>query len=100
MRHGCRRRIPACSAALCLAVTMALAGPAGAAARSGVNYYVSVGDSYAAGYQPVASALDHRDAHGFAYQVVTLARARGHDFELRNFACDGATTSPIIEQVG
>jgi lysophospholipase L1-like esterase len=100
MRLGSRRRLVALSAALCLAVVLAPTGSARAAARPRVDYYVSVGDSYAAGYQPVASALKHRDAHGFAYQVVTLARTRGDDFELANFACDGATTATIIGQVG
>ncbi len=44
--------------------------------------------------------MAHRDAHGFAYQVVTLARTRGYHFILRNFACDGATTTSIVNQVG
>jgi lysophospholipase L1-like esterase len=78
--------------------------PPGAAGASGatppVDYDVSLGDSYAAGYQPVASALAHRDRHGFAYQVVGLARARGYRLTLRNFACDGATTASAIAQKG
>ena len=68
-------------------------GPAGAAGHGRVEYDVSVGDSYAAGYQPVASAAAHRDTHGFAYQVIHMAKAKGDDFTLRNFACDGATTA-------
>jgi lysophospholipase L1-like esterase len=77
-------------------VTPALA----AVPKAAMDYDVSVGDSYAAGYQPVASATAHRDRHGFAYQVVDLARARGYRFILRNFACDGATTTTILQQVG
>jgi lysophospholipase L1-like esterase len=68
--------------------------------KPAVEYDVSVGDSYAAGYQPVASARAHRDTHGFAYQVVDLARARGYRFILRNFACGGATATSILQQVG
>jgi lysophospholipase L1-like esterase len=76
------------------------AGPAGASGNAGVEYDVSVGDSYAAGYQPVASATAHRDTHGFAYQVVDMARAKGDDLTLRNFACDGATTATVLQQDG
>jgi lysophospholipase L1-like esterase len=76
------------------------AGPAGASGNARVEYDVSVGDSYAAGYQPVASATAHRDMHGFAYQVVDMARAKGDDLTLRNFACDGATTATILQQDG
>jgi lysophospholipase L1-like esterase len=71
-----------------------------AAPKAAVDYDVSVGDSYAAGYQPVAQATAHRDTRGFVYQVVDLARARGYRFTLRNFACDGATTTSILHQVG
>jgi lysophospholipase L1-like esterase len=75
-------------------------GPAGASGHGRVEYDVSVGDSYAAGYQPVASAAAHRDTHGFAYQVIDMAKAKGDDFTLRNFACDGATTATILQQDG
>jgi lysophospholipase L1-like esterase len=75
-------------------------GAAGASVPSPVNYDVSVGDSYASGYQPVASATAHRDTHGFAYQVVGLARAKGYRFVLRNFGCGGATTTTILRQRG
>jgi lysophospholipase L1-like esterase len=93
-------------ALLCLASTAggfaaSTDAPAVAAApKPTVGYDISIGDSYAAGYQPVAGATAHRDMHGFAYQVVTLARARGYRFILRNFACDGATTTSILHQVG
>jgi lysophospholipase L1-like esterase len=75
-------------------------GPAGASGHGPVEYDVSGGDSYAAGYQPVASATAHRDTHGFAYQVIDMAKAKGDDFTLRNFACDGATTATILQQDG
>lgn len=75
--------------------------PATAAVSNATSDYdISVGDSYAAGYQPVAAAMAHRDTHGFAYQVVTLARARGYHFILKNFACDGATTTSLVDQLG
>jgi lysophospholipase L1-like esterase len=80
--------------------SLPLAGPAGASARTRPVYDVSLGDSYGAGYQPVASARTGRDTGGFAYQVVGLAKAKGYDFTLQNFACDGATTATIIQQDG
>ena len=73
---------------------------AAAASKSTLDYDISVGDSYAAGYHPAAAAMAHRDTHGFAYQVVTLARARGYHFILRNFACDDATSTGLVHQVG
>jgi lysophospholipase L1-like esterase len=91
---------------LCLACTSAGAAasiitPAEAAVpKTAIEYDVSIGDSYAAGYQPVAAASKGRDTHGFAYQVVGLARSRGYRFTLRNFACDGATSTSVLEQVG
>jgi lysophospholipase L1-like esterase len=79
---------------------LSLIGPSTASATARTDYDVSLGDSYAAGYQPLASAMAHRDTHGFAYQVVGLAQPRGYQFTLRNFACDGATTSTILQQDG
>jgi lysophospholipase L1-like esterase len=64
------------------------------------DYYLSLGDSYAAGYQPVAAAFDHHDTHGFAYQVVGLAKAKGYRFDLRNYGCGGATTRSILREKG
>jgi len=91
-------------AALC--VSLSVVGTISSTASGGITpkvkseYYLSVGDSYAAGYQPVASAMQGRDTAGFAYQVIRLARSRGHHFKLVNFGCGGATTSAVIEQVG
>jgi lysophospholipase L1-like esterase len=62
--------------------------------------YVSVGDSYAAGYQPTAPRVGHTTRNGFAYQVVDAARAKGYDLRLTNFGCGGATTTSVLQQVG
>lgn len=64
------------------------------------QFYVSIGDSYAAGYQPTASRKGHTTRNGFAYQAVTLARAKGYDYTLVNFACAGATTSSVLTRPG
>jgi lysophospholipase L1-like esterase len=62
--------------------------------------YVSVGDSYAAGYQPTAQGVGHNTRNGFAYQLPGLARPRGYNFQLVNFGCSGATTTSILQSKG
>jgi len=57
------------------------------------RYYVSLGDSYAIGFQP-GRGITH---NGFADQVVTKARARGYRLKLVNFGCGGATTTSILQ---
>ena len=69
-------------------------------ASSDPQLYVSIGDSYAAGFQPTSADEGATTRNGFAYQVVPLAKARGHDFELVNFGCGGATTTSIVESPG
>jgi lysophospholipase L1-like esterase len=70
--------------------------PATAHAKRAPQYYVSIGDSYASGYQPTAG----NDGHGFAYQVGGFAKKRGYHLKLVNFGCGGATTSSLIKQRG
>jgi lysophospholipase L1-like esterase len=70
--------------------------PASAAAAAGSRYYVSLGDSYAAGYQPGKGST----TDGFAYQLVDEAGAQQHPLELANFACSGATTTSLLNDVG
>ena len=66
---------------------------AGAAA-----FYVSVGDSYAAGFQATARGQGHTTRNGFAYQVVTLDATR--NLTLVNFGCAGATTVSALTKPG
>jgi len=63
-------------------------------------WYVSIGDSYAAGYQPTGPHSGHTDTNGFAYQVPRLAVAKGYDYRLANFGCGGATTTSILDSPG
>ena len=102
MRAKLRSRIVAVLAVLCVTATsMANAREAGGLTPPTTpDYYVSLGDSYAAGNQPVASAWAHNDSNGFAYQVVKLARAKGYRFDLLNFGCGGATTTSVLQQAG
>ena len=63
------------------------------AATSSKRYYVSLGDSYAIGYQPGPSAT----RHGYADQTVAKAARRGYRLQLVNFGCGGATTTSILQ---
>jgi lysophospholipase L1-like esterase len=65
-----------------------------------VDYYVSLGDSYAAGYQPSGPHVGSTGTNGFAYQVVTLAAHKGYHYTLVNFGCGGATTTSILGTPG
>jgi lysophospholipase L1-like esterase len=71
-----------------------------APAGSGPQYYVSLGDSYAAGYQGTGRGRGRTTTNGFAYQVVTKAKAKGYDYTLANFGCGGATTQSMLSSAG
>jgi hypothetical protein len=84
---------------LVLALALALAAPATAdAARPKRQFYVSLGDSYATGFQPsiVDQAVGTRN--GFAYQLPGLAKRRGYRFKLVNFGCGSETTATLLER--
>lgn len=59
------------------------------------GWYLSLGDSYAQGYQPGQPADG-----GFATHVPGLAAERGWDLELVNLGCGGATTTSLVETPG
>ena len=89
-----RRILAALVAALSL-----LALPAAAqAAKAKPSYYVSLGDSYAAGYQRFSATDARTTRDGFAYQVVGKAKARGYKLKLVNFGCGGETTVSILKR--
>jgi lysophospholipase L1-like esterase len=81
-----------------LALVALLALPAAAQAKDKRQYYVSLGDSYATGYQPTAAGAGANTRNGFAYQIPKLAKARGHAFKLVNFGCGGETTVSLLER--
>ncbi|HKH17174.1 MAG TPA: SGNH/GDSL hydrolase family protein [Solirubrobacteraceae bacterium] len=84
---------------LVLALSLLLAGPAAAdAATPKRRYYVSLGDSYAIGYQPSVVRPAGGTRNGFAYQVPALAKPRGYRFKLVNFGCGGETTLSLLER--
>ncbi len=71
-----------------------------AAKKPKQQLYVSLGDSYATGYQATARGKGRETRNGFAYQLPALAKARGYNLKLVNFGCSGATSSSILTEKG
>lgn len=64
------------------------------------TYYVSIGDSYAAGYRPNADGPGSTSADGFVYQVHDKL-AQSHDgWTTVNFACSGETAYAMTFEPG
>jgi lysophospholipase L1-like esterase len=84
------------AAALVAAATLLLVPASSQAATK--QLYVSVGDSYATGYQATGVRQGRNTTNGFAYQIPGLARRRGYDLQLVNFGCGGATTASMLTQ--
>jgi lysophospholipase L1-like esterase len=80
------------------AVVALLALPAAAQAKAKPQYYVSLGDSYATGFQMQAAGQGANTRNGFAYQIPKLAKAKGHKLKLVNFGCGGETTVSLLER--
>ena len=84
---------------LILALAAALAVPSAAeAAKPKRQLYVSLGDSYAIGFQPSVVHKAAGTRNGFAYQVPGLAKRRGYRFKLVNFGCGGETSASLLER--
>jgi lysophospholipase L1-like esterase len=77
-----------------LGAALVLPATAGAAER----LYVSLGDSYATGYQATAPGKGRATRKGYANLLVREARKRGHDFRLVNFGCGGETATSILKR--
>ena len=63
---------------LCTAIATVAVAPAAAPAAVPRQLYVSVGDSYASGYQPTGVGQGRNTRNGFAYQVPAVAARRGY----------------------
>jgi lysophospholipase L1-like esterase len=86
------------SRTIILALVALLALPAAAQAKDKRQFYVSLGDSYATGYQATGVGQGANTRNGFAYQIPKLAKRRGHDLKLVNFGCGGETTVSLLER--
>jgi lysophospholipase L1-like esterase len=103
---GRREETERTTLALVLALLLALTIPVAAQAakdgkhkKSAEQLYVSLGDSYATGYQPgPPGQLGTSTKDGYAYVLPKLARKRGYDLELVNFGCGGESTTSILER--
>src|SRR3954453_11915784 len=85
-------------AGLVAVLLFSLAGSA--AAKTKPQYYVSLGYSYAVGWQGPAEDVRGPTKQGFANQIVPLAKKKGYQLKLVNFGCGGATTTSILESKG
>lgn len=76
--------------------------PSAQGRRAAPQYLVSLGDSYAVGYEPnpETGGPGSGSAAGFVYQTVPLAARRGWKLRVAQFGCGGATTTSILEQLG
>jgi lysophospholipase L1-like esterase len=80
------------------ALVALLALPAAAEAKGKAQYYVSLGDSYATGFQMTGPGQGANTRNGFAYQIPALAKGKGHKLKLVNFGCGGETTTSLLER--
>ena len=78
----------------------ALVVPGAAQAKAKPRYYVSLGDSYAVGWQRHSQTDAGPTTKGYANDIVRLARKHGRRLRLVNFGCGGATTTSILETKG
>lgn len=90
-----RRRLAACG--LALAFVLLLPAAATAAQRDS-QLYVSLGDSYATGFQVTGQGRGENTRKGFANLLLPAARERGHRFELVNFGCGGEDSTSILRR--
>jgi lysophospholipase L1-like esterase len=90
------------AAATALLATMAI-GPTATAdpavePRGEPTYYLALGDSLAAGYQPIGRPEDdHRTNVGYPDQLWLMARARYPNLQLVNLGCPGESTVTVRE---
>jgi lysophospholipase L1-like esterase len=75
----------------------ALAAP-GSSGDNAKLYYLSVGDSLAAGVQPIGDPADlYRTDEGYAEQLLAIGQARWPKLSLVKLACPGETTTTMLD---
>jgi lysophospholipase L1-like esterase len=88
------RVVTAVAAVLISSVVLAPSGVASAPKGPVAMFYLSLGDSYAAGFEVGAGSPG-----GYASKVVAEVATK-HKLLLRNFGCGGATTNSMMEVIG
>jgi lysophospholipase L1-like esterase len=87
------------SAATAMGLMAVLSGPSIATADNphAAHYYLALGDSLAAGYQPNGeTSPDGMFLHGYANQLYDALKPNDPTLQLQNLACGGETTSSMI----
>ena len=97
MRNTMAQLALAASVLAALLVLPATTTAAGAGTTSSPSYYVSIGDSYAIGYQPDPTVSLR---FGYTRGVISAERKRGTNLTLANFGCGGATTTSLLTTAG
>jgi lysophospholipase L1-like esterase len=87
------RRTLMLAAAVLTTVFIGMINPAGASTEA--TYYVSLGDSAAAGYQPLVSP-----SHGYADQLYHRIQADMPDLQLLKLGCPGETAKSLLSGTG
>jgi lysophospholipase L1-like esterase len=96
MRHAMRRATLA-ALLLLLATAGTTFADQSTAADHARLYYVSLGDSLAAGVQPIGDPNDlYRTHSGYAEQLLAIARAGSPKLTLIKLGCPGETTTTMI----
>jgi lysophospholipase L1-like esterase len=84
--------------ALTVAATGVVAAAPGSSGDHAKQYYVSVGDSLAAGVQPIGDPADlYRTDEGYAEQLLEIARVGSPKLSLVKLGCPGETTTTLID---
>ncbi|MCJ7710868.1 MAG: SGNH/GDSL hydrolase family protein [Chloroflexi bacterium] len=83
---------------LAFAATGAVAAAPGSSGDHATMYYVSVGDSLAAGVQPTGDPDNmDRTTEGYPEQLLQIARSESPKLKLVKLGCPGETTTTLIE---
>ncbi len=72
------------------------AGSTASSAPGNGSLYLSLGDSYAAGFQPEPIG----SGEGFAQQITERSASTDEPLTLANFGCPGATSSAVLNDIG
>jgi len=95
MRHV-RCLVPAIALCLVIAQPAAAVGQGGSGSHAPV-YYLSLGDSLAAGEQPVGDGVTGRPTNeGYADQLYAMAKARYPNLRLVKLGCSGGETTTTM----
>src|SRR2546430_2634462 len=88
-----------CAALLVCPVAALADAPAASGGNAAVHYYLSLGDSLAAGEQPTLPLGQNFGDEGYADQLYASEQARIANLKLVKLGCGGETTASMISAV-